>query len=91
MQLPLQPAGQQCLTIPSFPCHMLVFSTNKTTFQVTVTVLYHPADVDGLRYFDKDQGRGKQIQAGDKVLVSRRCRTAAALSGSRHWLPCSGP
>lgn len=40
------------------------------------------ADVDGLRYYDTEQGRGKAIAAGDTVVVSWRLARREGLGAS---------
>eukprot|EP00882_Tetradesmus_deserticola_P008489 GHRQ01008952.1.p1 GENE.GHRQ01008952.1~~GHRQ01008952.1.p1 ORF type:complete len:224 (+),score=57.21 GHRQ01008952.1:155-826(+) len=35
---------------------------------------YTLSEVDGLRFYDKEEGRGKQIKAGDKVVVHFDCK-----------------
>eukprot|EP00879_Flechtneria_rotunda_P014870 GHRR01015537.1.p1 GENE.GHRR01015537.1~~GHRR01015537.1.p1 ORF type:complete len:230 (+),score=37.35 GHRR01015537.1:55-744(+) len=35
---------------------------------------YALSDLDGLRFYDNEQGRGKKIQKGDRVLVHFDCR-----------------
>jgi hypothetical protein len=39
-------------------------------FASLLLLLLTTAEVDGLRYFDKELGRGKEIKEGDTVLVS---------------------
>lgn len=46
-----------------------VLSISRSKFSLTC-LLASAADVNGLRYFDKEQGRGKAVQAGDTVVVS---------------------
>lgn len=40
------------------------------------------SEFDGLRFYDKQEGRGKQVQTGDKVVVSQHM--AAAQQQQQH-------